>query len=384
MAKRQTTSWTAVKSEPTPLASDKVRTPSAGQPALPPIEPTPANGWDLLDEYQLGKDVSGADAAQTARITARFKQDQQQQPAEDDASSRGRARSGTEAVAKTTPFWRRDGSAAQDAEVMARIMAREQQNRDLAQQAVARAKATAAEEERELVRERQRREIDDYLALQGRRATAERQLSTSLQQMMQDAADIFLALGICPDHLEYMPELGKFCSWGGRLYDHQEIFAMRDERGQEVYSMGPSPEGTATTCFSQRERRWRLHQGLPPGEHLTPVERLLPVPRRHPDGSVRFSASRARTIQMEEGSVYVYVVRNAVFTVSHLRAAHFRHAVEEQGVDPNIAAAMAKRIGAPADEAAAEPTPAASIVDTAAKAVTRAITSTTRLWRRRG
>lgn len=381
MARQSTSGWTPALPEPTPSSNERTKVASERIPPLPApgSEQTPSNGWDLLDDYQVGKDVNGADAAQTARIASQVARtplpespvpERRDNPAE------------TKRTTRTTMFWRNDGSAAQDAEVMARIMAREQEYQEEAQKGIERAKAAKERDERELVRERQRREIDAYLAMQKQRSETEQQLSNSLQQMMQDAANIFLALGICPDHLEYLPDLGQFCSWGGRLYDHREIFAMRDARNQPAYEFGPSPHGASTACYSIRERKWRLHHPVAPTELLIPVERLLPVPKRHADGSVRFSAKRARTILMEEGSFTVFVVRNAVFTTAHLRAAHFRDATERRGIDPLTAAAAANGIGAPADAAGDAPGRVGAVVDAATSAVTRMFSNTTRLFRR--
>lgn len=356
---------------PSPAASPPPRSrDGVGSDRIPPLpaESAPSDGWDQLDDYQLGKDVSGLDAARSQAQSA-VQLPEMEAPVETARTTR---------TTRTTAFARHHASAEQDAEVMTRIMARQNEHLEQADQSIARARAATEQDERVRLRERQRREIADYLAQQRRRSETEQQLNGSLQQMMQDAADIFLALGVCPDHLEYLPDLGQFCSWGGRLYDHSELFAMRDARGQPAYILGPSPHGGSAACYSQREQRWRLHQPVASTEHLTPVERLLPVPRRREDGSLRYSAQRARTILMEEGSFMVFVVRNQIYSASHLRAAHFRDAVERRGMDPLLAAAA--DACAPKEPVAA--TGAAAVVDAATRTVTRMISSTTRLWRR--
>lgn len=342
---------------------------------LTPPRDSDTDGWDQLDDYQLGKDLVERGDAATRRIVA---------PAEperpppilrpDEESSSTFARRGT-----GLPFWRGDGSAEQDAEVMARIMAREAALDAEARTAAERSRSAAerdALERRDLLRERQRREVEAHLALRRNPQPGE----TALQRALREAADAFLALGICPDHLEWLPDLGRFCSWGGRLYDHGQVFALQDQRGQPFYALGPSPEGPATACYSPRERRWRLNQPVAPAENLVPVERLLPVPRRHADGTPRYSAQRPGTLLMEEGVVPVYIVRNAVYTIAHLRAAHHLFA----GTSPlDAVAAGGEAAARAAEDAVGLAGRMAGAIGDAADRVTDVLAKTTRLFRRK-
>lgn len=359
---------------------------------LPRSESEPS-GWDLIDDYQVGKDTISADAEKTRRIAAALPPapvPQSEQP-QTDAASRAPTTSRMAALA----FWRRDGSAAHDAEVMSRILAGKREREEEATAALQRVEQAKQREElerRAWLRERQRREIQAQLELQAqqRRPPAD---ETPLQRALREAADMFLALGICPDHLEYLPELGCFHSWGGVLYDHSQIFSLRDARGHPIYTLGPSPYGAGTICYSQRERRWRLNQPVQPQERLIPIDRLLPIPRRLPDGGLRFSAKRPGVILMDEGEVPVYVLRNAVYTVSQLRAAHHLHSGRSPLLD---------RLVEQADEAHQRATAAArrstenlanatsglgermvEAVGTATDVITGAIASTTRFFRRR-
>lgn len=354
-----------------------------------PEERTPSNGWDLLDDYQVGKEVRDDQELQTRRIaattTATFT------PPQPAVELPPAPVPQAETTSRLARFWRNDGSAADDAEIVARIMGRSQAQDAEAHAAIERAAVAKARDDLEMLRLRQQREIEEYLALQRSRERTQRQFSNSLQQMMQDVADIFLALGICPDHLEWLPDQGAFCSWGGRLYDHTELFSLRDQRGQPFYTVGPGPDGPSTTCYSPRERKWKLDQPVASTVHLTPVDRLLPVPRRHADGLLRFSAKRVRTILMQEGVVPIYVVMNRVYTVSHLRTAHHLHG-SVSFLDKVAAPVAAVKDGA--GKAARSLTdaveaPRASAMDvvtdavgTATDTVTRLLSSTTRLFRR--
>jgi hypothetical protein len=214
-----------------------------------------------------------------------------------------------------------DGSAEHDAEVMARIMVVRQERDAEAEAVVARVAVANERERRETARVRQRIAIEMYRAEQLRQAAEE----TPLQRVLRETAESFMALGICPDHLEYLPDIGRFCSWGGQLYDHAAIHTLRDRRGQQVYVLGDSPHGPGTVCWSKRERGWRLDRPLDPAVKLTPTDRLVPIPQRQDEGTYRFSAKRASTIIMEEGLTVIYVTGNAVYTLSHLQAAHHRH-----------------------------------------------------------
>lgn len=214
-----------------------------------------------------------------------------------------------------------EGSAAHDAEVMARIMAGRQERDAEAEAVVARVAVAAEHERRETARVRQRIAIEMYMAAQLRQAAEE----TPLQRVLRETAESFMALGICPDHLEYLPDIGKFCSWGGQVYDHAAIHTLQDRRGQPIYVLGDSPHGPGTVCWSKRERGWRLDRPLDPAVKLTPTDRLVPIPMRRDDATYRFSAKRASTIIMEEGLATIYVAGNAVYMLSHLQAAHHRH-----------------------------------------------------------
>jgi len=361
----------------------------------PPSENTPSNGWDLLDDYQVGKTVSDDHELQTRRIAAAAPELPpaplpQQAKAKIEAEAEA-AREATTARMRQTRFWRTDGSAENDAAIMAKIMGRQEEAHAEAQQAIDRAAAAKARDDRERIRLRQQREIEEYIALQRSRERAQQQFTTSLQQMMRDAADIFLALGICPEHLEYIPDAGAFCSWGGRLYDHSELFTLRDDKGQPIYTVGSGPDGEGTVCYSPRERRWKLDQPVAPQTHLTPVERLLPVARRHADGQLRRSAQRAHTILMDEGIHTVYVVANRVYTTSHLRAAHHLHSnasILDKVAAPAAAvrtntAQIARTLTDTIDPRRAGAIDAVTdAVGTATDSVTRLLHSTTRLFRR--
>jgi hypothetical protein len=357
-------------------------------PNRPPgDEDSSANGWDLLDDYQVGKDVVSADAAGTRRITASLPP----QPPPVELPPPPQSVPTTRTLAKLA-FWRGDGSAAADAEIMSRILAGRRERDDEAQAALDRVRSQDELDRRERIRQRQAREIAEHLAMEAsRRRPAEDE--TPLQKALREAADMFLALGVCPDHLEWLPDAGRFCSWGGKLYDHSQLFALKDARGNPLYTCGPSPHGANTACYSPRERRWRLHQAVPPEEHLTPVERLLPVPRRHDDGAMRFSARRPGTVLMAEGEMPLYVVRNAVYTASHLIAAHHLHS----GTSP-LFERLAERAEAVGERASALAKGSAQAVDGAAaglgerviEVVGRAtdsmsdvISKTTRFFRRR-
>ena len=67
---------------------------------------------------------------------------------------------------------------------------------------------------------------------------------------------------------------------------------------------------------------------------------------RRDDGTYRFSAKRASTIIMEEGLTTIYVAGNAVYTLSHLQAAHHRHVASQPsaqgGAHPTLAGRFAK------------------------------------------
>lgn len=356
-------------------------------PNRPPSDDdSSANGWDLLDDYQVGKDTTSAEAANTRRITASLTP----QPPTVELPPPPQSVPTTRTLAKLA-FWRGDGSAAADAEIMSRIVAGRRERDDEAQVAIDRVRSQVELDRRERIRQRQAREIADHLALEAsRRRPAEGE--TPLQKVLREAADMFLALGVCPDHLEYLPDDGRFCSWGGKLYDHSQLFALKDARGNQVYTCGPSPHGANTACYSPRERRWRLHQAVPPTDHLTPVERLLPVPRRHDAGALRFSAQRPGTVLMAEGELVLYVVRNAVYTTSHLIAAHHLHS----GTSPLFerlaerAEAVGERAGALAKGSAKAVDGAAAglgerVVEAVGKAtdsVSNVISKTTRFFRR--
>lgn len=368
-----------------------MRTPLPSQPPedKKPEERTPSNGWDLLDDYQVGKEVQDNHERQTRRFVPPAQQPVQLGGVELPPAPPTQAE--TTSRLRLTRFWRTDGSAADDAATIAKIMGRKQEADEEAQSAIDRAAAAKAKDERDRIRERQQREVEEYLALQRSREKAQVQFSTSLQQMMRDVADIFLALGICPDHLEWVPDAGAFCSWGGKLYDHTELFTLRDDKGLPVYTVGPGPDGPSTVCFSPRERRWKLDQPVASQTYLTPVERLLPVPRRHADGQLRFSAQRARTLLMHEGSVMVYVVNNRVYTTSHLRAAHHLHSntsVLDKVVAPaaTVKESAVKAARSLTDTVDAQRTTAlekvTDVVGNATDSMTRLISSTTRLFRR--
>lgn len=240
-----------------------------------------------------------------------------------------------------------EGSAEHDAEVMARIMAGRQERDAEAEAVVARVAVATELERRETARVRQRIAIEMYRAAQLRQAAEE----TPLQRVLRETAESFMALGICPDHLEYLPDIGKFCSWGGQVYDHATIHTLRDRRGQQVYVLGDSPHGPGTVAWSKRERGWRLDRPLDPAVKLTPTDRLVPIPMRRDDGTYRFSAKRAATIIMEEGLTTIYVAGNAVYTLSHLQAAHHRHVASQPsiqgGAQPSLAGRLAKLFAKP-------------------------------------
>lgn len=352
-------------------------------PARQPDEESSANGWDLLDDYQVGKDVTAAEAEKTRRIARVASQDALQATRPEQVPT-------TRTVARTA-FWRADGSADQDAEIMARILAGRREREEAATVAIARSRDRGEAERRERIRLRQQQEIADHLALESARRQPS-QDETPLQRALREAADMFLALGICPDHLEWLPDVQRFCSWGGRIYEHAQVFAMRDARGAQLYEFGPSPHGPSTAAYSPRERRWRLHQAVAPAEQLAPVERLLPVPRRHADGSLRWSAKRPGTVLMDEGELTLYVVRNQVYTASHLIAAHHLHsgtspldrllerAAELRARTDEIAGGTARAVDAGAASLGEK---MAGAVGTATDALTAAISSTTRFFRRR-
>lgn len=360
------------------------------QPSRPPgDDDSTANGWDLLDDYQLGKDIVSADAAGTRRIAASMPS--LPAPVELPPPPTLQGVPTTRTLARLA-FWRTDGSAAADAEIMSRILAGRRERDEEAQSAVDRVRSQDELDRRERIRQRQEREIADHLAIEAsRRRPVDSE--TPLQKVLRETADMFLALGVCPDHLEYLPEAGKFCSWGGKLYDHSQLFALRDARGEQVYRCGPSPHGDSTACYSPRERRWRLDQPAPPGDHLTPVDRLLPIPRRHASGALRFSAQRPGTLLMGEGEVVLYVVRNAVYTASHLIAAHHLHSGTSPLFERLAARAdtVGERAGALAEGSAKALNEAAtgigerviSAVGTATDSVTSALSKTTRFFRRR-
>lgn len=351
-----------------------------------PQEQTPSNGWDLLDDYQVGKEVRDDQELQTRRIANVSKT-----PLPDAVELPPAPVPQSDTTSRLARLWRTDATAADDAATIAKIMGRMQAQDAEATAAIERATAAKARDDLELLRQRQQREVAEYIALQRSRERTQRQFANNLQQMLQDVADIFLALGICPDHLEWLPEQNAFCSWGGRLYDHAELFSLRDQRGQPLYVTGPGPDGPGTVCYSPRERKWKLDQPVASSSHLTPVDRLLPVPRRHAGGTLRFSATRARTILMHEGVVPIYVVLNRVYTVSHLRAAHHLHG------STSFLDKVAAPVAAASDSAAKAARSLSEAADTgrttaiekvtdavgvATDGVTRLLQSTTRLFRR--
>lgn len=237
-------------------------------------------------------------------------------------------------------FLSNEGSAEHDAEVMARIMAGRQERDAEAEAVVARVAVANEHERRETARVRQRIAIEMYMAAQLRQASEE----TPLQRVLRETAESFMALGICPDHLEYLPDIGKFCSWGGQVYDHATIHTLHDRRGQPIYVLGDSPHGPGTVCWSKRERGWRLDRPLDPAVKLSPTDRLVPIPMRRDDTTYRFSAKRASTIIMEEGLTTIYVAGNAVYTLSHLQAAHHRHVASQPSALGAGQASLAGRI----------------------------------------
>ena len=256
--------------------------------------------------------------------------------APDPGTESGQARKGV------LSFLSVEGSAEHDAEVMARIMAGRQERDAEAEAVVARVAVATELERRETARVRQRIAIEMYRAAQLRQAAEE----TPLQRVLRETAESFMALGICPDHLEYLPDIGKFCSWGGQVYDHAAIHTLHDRRGQPIYVLGDSPHGQGTVCWSKRERGWRLDRPLDPAVKLAPTDRLVPIPMRRDDTTYRFSAKRASTIIMEEGLTTIYVAGNAVYTLSHLQAAHHRHVASQPsapgGAQPSLAGRLAK------------------------------------------
>ena len=359
--------------------------PSPNRP--PSDDDSSSNGWDLLDDYQVGKDVVSAEAADTRRFAAPMVD----LPPPVELPPPPQSAPTTRTMARLA-FWREDGSAGADAEIMSRILAGRRERDENAQLAIDRVRTHEELDHRERIRQRQDREIAGHLALEAsRRRPAEGE--TPLQKVLREAADMFLALGVCPDHLEYLPDAGRFCSWGGKLYDHSQLFALKDSRGNQIYACGSSPHGANTACYSPRERRWRLHQAVAPTDHLTPVERLLPVPRRHEAGAMRFSAQRPGTVLMAEGELTLYVVRNAVYTASHLIAAHHLHS----GTSP-LFERLAERVDAAGERAGALAEGSAKALDGAATglservievvgnatdSVSDVIARTTRFFRRR-
>ncbi len=343
---------------------------------------TSGNGWDLVDDYQLGKDVHSGEEEKSRRIT----RDPSQAATE---ANRPESVPTTRTLAKS-PFWRMDGSADQDAETMARILAGRRERDDDAGSAITRARSQTELDHQDQIRQRQIQEISDHLALEESRRRPS--VETPLQRALREAADMFLALGICPDHLEYLPEVDRFCSWGGQIYEHSQVFAMRDPRGLPVYVFGAGPHGPSTVCFSPRERRWGLREAVSPSEHLTPIDRLLPVPRRRADRSLRWSAQRPGAVLMEEGEVTVYIVRNAIYTASHLIAAHHLHsgvssidkliqsAESVRGRVDTLTSGTASALDATASTVGER---VISSIGSATDALTSAISSTTRFFRRK-
>ena len=354
-------------------------------PAKPDNDDTPSNGWDLVEDYQLGKDVHSGEEEKSRRITRKASQAATEATRPESAPT-------TRTLAKS-PFWRMDGSAAQDAETMARILAGRRERDDDASSAITRARSQADLDHQDQVRQRQIQEINDHLALEeSRRRPAAAATETPLQRALREAADMFLALGICPDHLEYLPDVDRFCSWGGQIYEHSQVFAMRDPRGLPLYVFGPGPHGPSTVCFSPRERRWGLREAVSPSEHLTPIDRLLPVPRRRADKSLRWSAQRPGAVLMEEGEVTVYIVRNSIYTASHLIAAHHLHsgtssldklidgAESVRGRVDTIASGTVSALDATASTVGER---VISTIGSATDALTSVISSTTRFFRRK-
>ncbi len=352
-----------------------------------PDEESSSNGWDLLEDYQVGKDVQSGESEKTRRITNEASVEATQANRPDSVPT-------TRTVSRTS-FWRTDEVAGQDADVMARVLAGRRERDEEATVAITRARRSSETDDEhrlERIRVCQRQEIADHLQLEAARRRPTAEAETPLQRVLREAADMFLALGICPDHLEYLPDAGKFCSWGGKIYDHSQIFAMKDTRGVDIYRFGASPHGPSTACYSPRERRWRLHQAVPPNEHLTPVVRLLPVPRRHVDTSLRFSAQRPGCALMAEGEMTLYVVHNAVYTASQLIAAHHLHSgtspldkfMEQAEAARERASTMAKDTRKAVDQSAASVGERViGAIGTATDSVTSALTKTTRFFRRR-
>jgi len=343
----------------------------------------------MLDEYQVGRDRTAGDEEKTRRISR---------------TGESATPSGSDAVAEQQPavvpttraisklaFWRSDGSAANDAEVIARIMVRKQERRDDGAAAAGRVENEYANDRRKAAWLRQQQEIQDHLQLEASRRQPAAE--TPLQRALREAADIFLALGICPDHLEYLPDIDRFCSWGGMVYEHSQVFAMRDPRGAPLYTFGSSPQGESAACYSPRERRWGLPLPVSPADPLRPVDRLLPVPRRHPDGSLRWSAQRPGALQMDEGMVPVYVVGTAVYTVSQLIAAHHRHSgtspllstlADQAQAVRKLSSELAQQSNQALDRAASTiGEHVMDVVGGATDTISSAIASTTRFFRRK-
>lgn len=231
------------------------------------------------------------------------------------------------------------GNHGDGREALARMDAREAERRETLAATQRRAAAARSEEERQAVeraRERQRREVEEY---QRRQRELEQALHVALgtvEQAMRDAADAFLALSICPDHVEFLQGSGvptdpwRYITWQGRVHTFDELAAIRDDGGVPRYLAAEAGGDAPPVFYSVRERRWGLDRPLAPDAELVVVERALPVVRRHEGGSVRFSATQAGMVLMEEGLVNAYVAGPRVMLWSHLAAARHAHTVHSR------------------------------------------------------
>lgn len=233
-----------------------------------------------------------------------------------------------------SPDRRDEGPVTDGREALARMDERERRRVQEISSTRQRISAAEEQERREALaraRERQQREIEEYQRKQRELEQALAKVLTTVERAMRDAADVFLALSICPDHVEFLRGAGdgqdpwKYVTWQGRVYTYEELLELKDDYGALRYLPEQRSDTVPPVFYSARERRWQLDQALSPKAEVIVVERALPVVRRHPDGSPRYSAKQASTVLMEEGLVTAYVSGPRVYLWSHLAAAHRLH-----------------------------------------------------------
>ena len=177
---------------------------------------------------------------------------------------------------------------------------------------------------------------------------------------MQDVANVFLAMSVCPEHLDYVPQKAMYRTWAGKLLTPAEVAALQLPDGSQKYLFENRSDGGPPECYSPQERTWGLHLPLTPDRVPFTIDRVLPLPMLV-DGELRFSARVPGTLRMAEGVVTVYVVGRLVYSAAQLAAAQRAH---REGRKPDQL--LVETVSVSGDEAPADPEPPASPVQPAA------------------